>query len=203
MLTLYDNIESGNGFKVRLILKLTGHDYTYVPIDILKGESRTPDYLAKINPNGRIPALKFDDGRVLAESNAILCYMAEGTRFMPSDPWQRAQMLSWMFFEQYSHEPNIAVLRFWYHVRDSFSELEKKLIPQKEKAGYAALDVMEQQLSHTDWLVGDAMTVADIALFAYTHVADEGGFDLSKYAGINAWIDRVKAVDGFAPITEE
>lgn len=203
MLTLYDNLMSGNGFKVRLILKLTGHDYDYVHIDILKGESRTPDYLAKINPNGRIPALKFDDGRVLAESNAILCYMAEGTRFMPTDPWQKAQMMSWLFFEQYSHEPNIAVLRFWHHVRSDFSEQEKQLMPQKEKAGYAALDIMESQLNHTDWLVGDSMTIADIALFAYTHVADEGGFDLSKYPGINAWIERVKAVDGYAPISEE
>jgi len=203
MLTLYDNLMSGNGFKVRLILKLTGHAYAYVHIDILKGESRTPEYLAKINPIGRIPALKFEDGRVLAESNAILCYMAEGTRFMPSDPWQKAQVMSWLFFEQYSHEPNIAVLRFWHHVRESFSDLEKQLMPQKEKAGYAALDIMESQLVQTDWLVGDSMTIADIALFAYTHVADEGGFDLARYPGITAWIERVKAVGGFEPITEE
>lgn len=199
MMTLYDFLESGNGYKVRLLAAYLGLPYRWVAKDILKGETRTPEFLA-LNPNGRIPALALDDGTVLAESDAILFYLAEGTPFLPDDRLGRAQVLQWMFFEQYSHEPYVAVLRFWHHFLEMTPQL-KAQIPDKEARGYAALDVMERHLSDREWFVGDRCTIADIALYAYTHVADEGGFDLGRYPAIGRWMARLAAQPGHVPIT--
>jgi glutathione S-transferase len=201
MLTLYDYLESGNAYKVRLLLHLRGVPFRRVELDILKGETRTPQFLAK-NPNGRIPAVELEDGRLLFESNAILHYFAEGTAFAGRDAFERAQILQWMFFEQYSHEPNVATLRFWH-----FAKLLPRKTPAeieaKQKAGEAALDVMEAQLAQRDYFVGGRFTIADIALFAYTHVAGEGGFDLARRPALQRWIARIEAQPGFVPITED
>ena len=196
---LYDYFESGNGYKVRLLLAQRGLAHERVELDILKGETRTPDFLAK-NPNGRIPALELDDGTVLWESNAILFYLAEGTEYLPSDPLERAQVLQWMCFEQYSHEPYVAVLRFWH-----FSgQLEKfrAQVPEKERRGHQALTVMENHLKSREYMVGERYSIADIALFAYTHVAEEGGFRLPDYPAISAWIARVQEQPGHRKITD-
>lgn len=199
-LVLYDYLPSGNGYKVRLLLSQLGRPFRLVETDILKGETRTPDFLA-INPNGRIPVLEFADGRRLAESDAILFHLAEGTRFLPADGFGRAQVLQWMFFEQYSHEPNIAVARFWLHVRDDVADMADELA-ERQRRGYQALDVMEGHLAGRDWFVGDAYSVADIALYAYTHVADEGGFDLARYPRVRGWLDRVASQPGHVLITQ-
>lgn len=199
MLRLYDYLPSGNGYKVRLLLRLLGRPFELVEMDIVKGETRTPDYLAK-NANGRIPLLELEDGTFLPESNAILFYLAEGTPFMPEDRLGRARMLQWMFFEQYSHEPNIAVVRLWMEHGGMTPEREA-MLPAKRAGGYAALGVMEGQLQGREWLVGDGITIADIALYAYTHVAHEGGFDLGDYPAVRAWLDRVAAQPGYVPIT--
>jgi len=199
MITLYDYLDSGNGYKVRLLLALLGIPFRLVDCDIMKGETRTPEFLA-INPNGKIPALVLEDGTSLAESGAMLFYLAEGTPFLPDERLARAQVLQWMFFEQYSHEPNIAVARFWAKHVVLTPDLEDQL-PSKMAAGYAALDVMEQALSEADWLAAGRYTIADIALYAYTHVAHEGGFDLSGYAAIRAWMDRLSDQPGHQPIT--
>ncbi len=189
---LYDFHESGNGYKVRLLLAQLGLAYERIELDILKGETRTPEYLA-INPNGRIPVLELDDGGRLAESNAILCYLAEGTPFLPDERLQRAQALQWMFFEQYSHEPFIATLRFWYF--SGQAEQRKREIEERTPRGYEALGVMETQLAGREFLV-DRYGIADIALYAYTHVAHEARFDLSAYPAVNAWLERVRAQPG-------
>ena len=198
MLRLYDNRTSGNGYKPRLLLAHLGIDYEHVEIDILNGESRTPAFLAK-NPNGRIPVLELDDGGCLAESNAILFYLAEGTRFLPSDRLARALTLQWMFFEQYSHEPFIAVARHWIQHMEMTDE-QRAQLPAKHEGGRAALAVMEGHLGRADWFGGAAMTIADIALYAYTHVAGEGGFDLEAYPSVRAWVDRVAAQPGHVPM---
>jgi glutathione S-transferase len=197
---LFDFPESGNGYKVRLALSQLGVGFEYVPVDILQGETRTPEFLAR-NPNGRIPIVVLHDGTVLAESDAILFYFAEGTPFLPGDRLGRAQVLQWMFFEQYSHEPTIAVLRFWtkHPVPD---ELRERLSPQKRDQGHAALGVMESHLGGRSFFVDDRYTIADIALYAYTHVAHEGGFDLDGYPAIRSWLDRVAAQPGHVPITK-
>lgn len=199
MLRLYDYLPSGNGYKVRLVLRLLGVEYERIERDIMKGETRTPVFLA-INQNGRIPLLELENGTVLPESNAILFYLAEGTPFMPEDRLGRARMLQWMFFEQYSHEPNIAVVRFWMEHAGMTSEREA-MLPTKRAGGYAALGVMEEHLAGRDWFVGAAVTIADIALYAYTHVAHEGGFDLADYPAVRAWLDRVAGLPGYVPIT--
>ena len=199
MLRLYDYLPSGNGYKVRLLLRLLGRPFELVEKDIVKGETRTPEYLAK-NANGRIPLLELEDGIFLPESNAILFYLAEGTPFLPEDRLSRAQALQWMFFEQYSHEPNIAVVRFWLQHADMTPEREA-MLPARREGGYAALDVMEGQLQGRNWFVGGGITIADIALYAYTHVAHEGGFDLDGYPAVRAWLDRVAAQPGYVPIT--
>ncbi len=193
---LHDDPISGNGYKIRLILGFLGRPYVYKSYDILRGETRTETFLAQVNPNGRIPVLQLDDGRCLPESNAILCYLAEGTSWMPSDPFTRAQALSWLFWEQYSHEPNIATLRFWTHIPE-LDDTQRTQIAGKQANGNAALALMNMQLSHTDWLVGDAPSVADIALYAYTHVAEEGGFNLADYPGVQAWIARFAGLPGY------
>jgi glutathione S-transferase len=195
---LYDYLSSGNGYKVRLVLRRLGITYDYVEVDILKGESRTADFLAR-NPNGRIPVLELDDGRTLSESNAIMAWLAEGSALVPEDRWERAKVLEWLFFEQYSHEPNIATLRFWLAYGRMTPEREA-MVDGKRRAGYAALDVLEARLAAAPYLVAGRLTIADIGLYAYTHVAHEGGFDLSGYAGIAAWLERVAAEPGHVPI---
>ena len=198
MLRLYDNHTSGNGYKPRLLLAHLGRTYERIEIDITKGESRTPDFLAK-NPNGRIPVLELENGTFLAESNAILFHLAEGSRFVPPDPLGRAVALQWMFFEQYSHEPCIAVSRHWIQ-HSGMTDLQRAQLPGKQAGGHAALGVMETHLRESDWFGGDAMGIADIALYAYTHVAGEGGFDLADYSAVNTWLTRVAAEPGHVPM---
>jgi glutathione S-transferase len=199
LLRLYDFHDSGNGYKVRLLLGQLGIPYEYVEVDILTGKSRTPDFLDK-NANGRIPVLQLEDGRCLAESNAILFYLAEGTPFLPAERWAKAQVLQWMCFEQYSHEPNIATSRFWLRHTD-FDSHRRRRYAEKIKDGTAALQVMESHLARNSFFVAERYTIADIALYAYTHVADEGGFDLSPFAAIRRWLDRVRAQPGHKPMT--
>jgi len=182
MLTLYDDPDSGNGYKPRLLLSLLEVPYDLVEVNAIQGETRQKAFLKK-NPNGRIPLLELEDGTLLPESNAILFYLAEGSRYLPEDRLGRAQALQWMFFEQYSHEPYIAVLRYWTFA-GRLSEHTEAEIAAKRAGGLHALDVMEQHLHGREWFVGERFGVADIALFAYTHVAGEGGFDLGPWEQI-------------------
>lgn len=198
MLTLHDFLPSGNGYKVRLLLRRLGLPYALVERDILKGETRTPEFLA-LNPNGRVPVLVLEDGTALAESDAILVYLAEGTPWWPAERLARARALQWLFFEQYSHEPAIAVRRFILHHLPEASPRRAEL-PGLLAKGHAALAVLEQGLVGRDWLVGERESVADLALYAYTHCAPEGGFDLSAYPAIRAWLARVASQPGHAPI---
>ncbi|TPG21050.1 glutathione S-transferase family protein [Sphingomonas koreensis] len=200
-LILHEYLPSGNCYKIRLTAALLGLRYECVEYDILKGETRTPEFLAHINPLGRIPVLQVGK-RFLPESNAACCYIADGTPLIPDERFERADMLRWLFFEQYHHEPNIATLRFWmaFVGMDALSEVQRAQLPAKRLAGEAALQQMDDRLSLADWFVGDAVSLADIALFAYTHVAGEAGFDLSLYAHVGAWIERVKALPKFAPM---
>ena len=196
---LYDNLSSGNAYKVRLLLRLSGVPFDRVEMDIDKGETRTPEFL-RINPNGRVPVLEVEPGVHLVESNAILWYLAEGTRFVPADRRGRAEALQWMFFEQYSHEPNVATPRYWITHKVLTPEREAQL-PGKRKLGYDALGVMERHLASRSYFVGECYSIADIALFAYTHVADEGGFDLARFPAVRRWLDRVASEPGHVPIT--
>ena len=200
MIRLYDFLPSGNGYKVRLLLRQLGIPFELVEVDILSGKTRTPEFLAK-NPNGRIPLIELEDGRFLVESGAILFYFAEGSRFLPDDRWQRAQVLQWMFFEQYSHEPYIAVARAWLHIFGLDDERRRQL-PQKQKLGYDALAVMERHLATRKFFVAERYTIADIALYAYTHVADEGEFDLERFPAVRAWLERVRRQNDYVSITE-
>ncbi len=199
MLRLYDDPISGNGYKVRLVLTQLGIPFEYVAVDIMKSETRTPAFLAK-NPNGRIPTLRLEDGTYLAESCAVIWYLAEGTKLAPADRLARAQTLQWMFFEQYSHEPYVAVARFWKHL-PKMSEEQQRQLPDRIKRGYAALDVMEKHLATRSFFVAEKYGLADVSLYAYTHVAHEGGFDLSGYSAINAWMKRVAAQPNHIAIT--
>ena len=202
MLTLYDYMDSGNGYKCRLVLAHLGTPFKLVLCDILKGETRTPEFLAK-NPNGRIPTLQLEDGSFLAESGAIIWYLADGTLLAPKDRKARAETLQWMFFEQYSHEPYIAVTRFWKHYLPKLTPLQEMDLPNRMKGGYAALDIMEKHRAKNDFFVGGSFGLADIALYAYTHVAHEGEFDLSKYPSINAWMGRVAAQPNHVTISHK
>ncbi|MDP1750315.1 MAG: glutathione S-transferase family protein [Reyranella sp.] len=202
MLTLYDYMDSGNGYKARLMLAQLGLPYKLVERDILKGETRTPEFL-KRNPNGRIPTLQLEDGSHIFESGAIIWYLAEGTPLAPKDRRARAETLQWMFFEQYSHEPYIAVARFWKHYLPKLTPTQEAELPDRMKKGYAALDVMEKHLANRQYFVDERYGLADIALYAYTHVAHEGEFDLSKYPGINAWMARVAAQPKHVTITHK
>ena len=197
---LYDNLGSGNGFKCRLLLAQLGIAYERVELDIHQGATRTPDFLAK-NANGKIPLLELDDGRRLAESNAILWWLADGTPFLPADRFARAEVLQWMFFEQYSHEPYIAVVRNWVKHYE-LDEARRAGIAERRPRGYAALAVMEAHLQSRPFFVGERYSIADIALYAYTHVAPEGGFDLGPYPSLRRWLDRVRATPGYIPITQ-
>ncbi len=189
MYKVYGDYKSGNCYKVKLILNLLGLSYQWVPVDILKGETESPEFLEK-NPNGKIPVLELEDGTTLWESNAILNFLAEGSDLLPAEPRLRTQVLQWQFFEQYSHEPYVAVARFIQLYKGMPEDrLEEYKVCQVR--GNKALKVMEKQLQRTPYLVGDRYSIADIALYAYTHVAHEGGFDLSGYPAILAWLDRV------------
>ena len=194
---LYNVAYSGNSYKVRLLLAQLGIACEIVEVDILKGESRTPEFL-KINPNGRTPVLD-DNGFVLAESNAILAYLARGTKFLPEDRQRWAQVFQWLFFEQYSHEPYIATSRFWLQHKPDSPERDAILAARRD-GGWAALKIMEDHLGKNDFFVGD-YTIADIALFAYTHVSHEGGFPLDDFPKVRSWIERVRAQPGFTPMT--
>jgi glutathione S-transferase len=189
MYKVYGDYRSGNCYKIKLMLELLGIEYQWVAVDILKGETQTEAFLAK-NPNGKIPVLELDDGTCLWESNAILNFLADGSAFLPSEPRLRTQVLQWQFFEQYSHEPYVAVARFIQLYQGMPAERAEEYQVCLVR-GYKALKVMEQQLSRTPFLVGEQYSIADIALYAYTHVADEGGFDLTPYPAIRAWLARV------------
>lgn len=198
MITIYGMRSSGNCYKLQLLLGQLGLAHRWVDVDSAHGETRTSQFLA-MNPNGKVPLLALEDGRFLAESNAILCYLAEGSHFLPADSWQRAKVLQWLFFEQYSHEPYVAVARFISLWLPSDHPRRAEL-PRLIERGYEALQVLELQLAQSRFLVGDEYSVADIALFAYTHVAADGGFDLSDFPAIRAWIERVAAEPGFTTI---
>lgn len=201
MITLHGYSSSGNCHKPRLLCEQLGRAYRWHEVDIAQGATRTPAFLAK-HPNGRVPLLEREDGQVLAESNAMLWYLAEGTGFLPDDPWQRAQALAWMCFEQYSHEPYIAVARFIRGWTPPDSPRRAAELPRCLERGHAALAVMETHLSSHDWFTGPAYGIADIALFAYTGVAHHGGFDLAPYPALRAWLARVRATPGFVPLPE-
>jgi glutathione S-transferase len=199
---LHDYLLSGNGYKVRLLLTQLGIPFQRIEYDITRDETRTPAFLENVNANGRIPVLETEEGTLLPESNAILFFLAEGTPFLPDDRLDKARTLQWMFFEQYSHEPNIAVARAWLHVFDvEMTEERRAALKTRQKRGYDALGVMEEHLGRNDYFVGGRYSVADIALYAYTHVADEGGFDLGCYPAILAWLERVSSQPGYIPIT--
>ena len=187
---LYHMADSGNCYKVRLAAAQVGQPLDLIDVDILKGESRTTGFLAK-NLNGRVPTLELDDGTCLPESNAALFYLAEETPLLSNHRLIRAQTLQWMFFEQYSHEPYIAVARFWKSIQPGGEEEKRHMFPEWHERGYQALDVMERHLSENTFFAGNAYSIADIALYAYTHVAHEGGFTLDNYPNICAWLGHV------------
>jgi glutathione S-transferase len=195
---LYNSPVSGNCYKVRLLLAQLGIAYEVEHVDVVDRSNRK-ELLAELNPALRVPTLVLDDGRPLAESNAILWYFGDGSQYLPEDPYERAQVLQWQFFEQYSHEPNIAVARFW----KTYSGEPDRFERQKDRlltGGYAALDAMESRLGGREFLVGERYSIADISLYAYTHVAHEGGFELEPYPAIRAWLDRVAAQPGHVAI---
>ena len=189
-LKIYGDSRSGNCYKLQLLCAEMEIDYDWQEVDILAGETRTPQFLA-MNGNGRIPLLALPDGRYLPESNAILYYLAEGSEFFGGDPFARATILQWMFFEQYSHEPYIATSRFVIKYLGNPPD-KKEFLAERKTGGYQALDVMERHLLCSEFMAGDRFSVADIALYAYTHVANEGGFDLADYAAVRSWLARVQ-----------
>jgi glutathione S-transferase len=195
---LYNSAVSGNCYKVRLLFAHLGLEYETVEMSVVDRSNR-PDVLGDLNPGLRVPTLVLDDGRPLAESNAILWYFGDGTEYLPDDAYERAQVLQWQFFEQYSHEPNIAVARFWLAYSGTPEKFTDRL-PERMKGGYAALDAMERHLDGRMFLVGDRYSVADISLYAYTHVAHEGGFELESHPAIRSWLGRVAEQPGHVPI---
>ena len=201
-LTLHEDPRSGNCYKIRLTAALLGLPLAVRAYDIMKGETRTLAFLAQVNANGRIPVLQIGEGsgaRYLPESNAACWYLAHGSALIPADRFAQADMLRWMFFEQYNHEPNVATLRFWLRFvgEANLSEQQRAQIMPKRMAGCAALELMDRHLADHRFFCGDAVTLADIALFPYTHVAEEGGFGLGDYPQVKAWIARVAALPGF------
>ena len=200
MLTVYGMKASGNCYKIELLLAQLQREHRWIEIDSTQGQTRTPEFLA-LNPNGRVPLLVLDDGRRLPESNAILWFLAEGTPLLPADAWLRAQTLQWLFFEQYSHEPYVAVARFIARWLPPDHPRQAEL-PKLRERGHQALAVMEKHLAAHDWFAGGAYTVADIALFAYTHAAADGDFDLARYPAIEAWLARVRGQPGFVEMAK-
>jgi glutathione S-transferase len=197
-LTLHEYAPSGNCYKIRLTAALLGLPIERRHYDILKGETRTGTFLAKVNANGRIPVLQVGE-RLLPESNAACWYLACRSPLVPDDRFDQADMLRWMFFEQYNHEPNVATIRFWkaFVGVDNLTDAQRQQYSGKQAAGEAALALMDEHLAGRDWFVGPHLTLADICLYAYTHVAGEGGFDLAAYPHLLAWLDRVKAQPGY------
>jgi glutathione S-transferase len=198
MITVYGYAASGNCWKVRQILELTGQPFRWVDTDSNAGATRTPEFLA-MNPNGKVPLVELDDGARITESNAILAHFAEGTVWLPAPGLPRTRVFEWLFFEQYSHEPYIAVARNWIRFLKAKQSYADRL-PDVWARGNRALGVMEQRLRNHSWLTDGGMTIADIALFAYTHVAEEGEFDLSPYPGVRAWLERSKQHPGIRPL---
>ncbi len=199
--TLHEDPRSGNCYKIKLTAALLGLPLATRQYDIIAGETRTPDFLERVNPNGRIPVLQIGN-RFLPESNAACWYLASGSALIPQDSFDQADVLRWMFFEQYSHEPNIATMRFWLHFIGSaqLSPQQKAQMMAKRIAGCEALSLMDGHLAAHDWFVGSSVSLADIALFAYTHVADEGGFGLGDYPAVERWIERVSQLPDFIPM---
>ncbi|HTB45516.1 MAG TPA: glutathione S-transferase family protein [Acetobacteraceae bacterium] len=198
MITVYGMAVSGNCWKAAQILRLTGRDFRWVEVDANAGQTRTPAFLAR-NPVGKVPAVELDDGTMLIESNAILCHFAEGTGWLPAPGLARTRVLQWLFFEQYSHEPYIAVARnIISYLRPA--EADAARLEQCRVGGERALGVMEQRLNGHAWLTDAGPSVADLALFAYTHMADEGGFDLARWPDVQAWVSRVRALPGIVPL---
>ena len=203
--TLHEDPISGNCYKIRLTAALLGLPLARVAYDIRLGQTRTAHFLAQVNANGRIPVLQIDGAdstRFLPESNAACWYLAAGSALIPADRFAQADCLRWMFFEQYNHEPNVATLRFWlaYVGHDALSAAQKNQIAGKRAAGEAALALMDEALVHRDWLVGDSVTLADIALYAYTHVAGEGGFVLADFPHVERWMARIAALPAYVPL---
>jgi glutathione S-transferase len=196
MLKLYDYLPSQNGYKIRMLLGLLKRPYEYVPIEIFRGESREESFLQK-NPAGAVPALETEPGRYIAESNAILCFLAEGSSYLPDDRFLRAKVLQWLFFEQYYIEPNIGTLRFW--TLTGRLGVNSALVAGKRAGGERGLAALERQLQESCFLVGDACTIADLALFAYAHLAEDASFDLSRYPAIKGWIGRLEQLGEGAP----
>ena len=197
-LILHEYAASGNCYKIRLTAALLGLTLARREYDIMRGETRTPEFLAGINANGRIPVLQVGD-RFIPESNAACFYLADGTPLVPADRFDRADMLRWMFWEQYNHEPNVATLRFWYGWigEANFDETQRVNLPGKRAAGEAALKLMDAHLAGRNWLVGEDLTLADIALYAYTHVAEDGEYKLADYPAVQAWLTRVESAPGY------
>lgn len=203
---LHEDPRSGNCYKIKLTAALLGIPIETRAYDILKGETRTEDFLAKVNPNGRIPVLQIEKGggvRFLPESNAACHYLAHGSHLVPTGRFEQAEMLRWMFFEQYSHEPNIATSRFWLSIvgKDNLTSEQRAQLPAKHAAGSDALRLMDEHLADRQFFAGNTLSLSDIALFAYTHVADEGGFDLEHYGHLARWIERIENAPGFLPMT--
>ena len=195
---VYGDSRSGNCYKIQLLLSILGKQVDWEEVDILKGATQTPAFLQK-NPNGKIPLLEMEDGRTLSESNAILNFLAEGSALIPRSSFDLAKMLQWQFFEQYSHEPYIAVARF-INLYLGLPEERKAEYEAKQAGGHKALAVMEDQLSRTPFLTGSQLSLADISLYAYTHVAHEGGFDLTAYPAVNNWLKLVEDHKGYTPM---
>jgi glutathione S-transferase len=200
-LILHEDPLSGNCYKIRLTAALLGLPIERWFYDIRKGETRTPEFLAEVNANGRIPVLQVGD-QFLPESNAACFYLADGSALVPADRWDRADMLRWMFWEQYNHEPTLATLRYWiaYLGEDTLTDVQRAQMPGKRVAGEAALKLMDDELGTREWLVGGSITLADIALYPYTHVGGEGGFRLADYPHVQAWIARIEDLPGFVPM---
>lgn len=200
MYKLYDFLPSGNGYKVRLLLTQLQIPFELIELNILKQETRTPEFLAK-NPNGKIPLLEIAPDKYISESNAIIYYLSQGTEYFPQDKDEQTQVMQWLFFEQFSLVPNLAKTRFWISVLKQ-PEKYREQIEQKQKLGYAALNVMEQHLQNHDFFVADKYSIADICLYGYTHVAAEGGFDLSKFPAIESWIQRIASQPNYLKISD-
>ena len=202
-LILHQDPRSGNCYKIVLTAALLGIPLSVRDYDIMSGQTRTPEFLARVNANGRIPVLQVGE-RFLPESNAACWYLAQGAALVPDDRFAQADVLRWMFFEQYNHEPNVATLRFWLRFvgQGKLSETQKAQIPAKRAAGEAALKLMDDHLARQDWFVGSGATLADIALFAYTHVCEQGSFALDDYPAVRAWLRRMRALPGFVAMED-